>query len=95
MTKDIKNVPFFDDYQNSIAIQDLGACAGLVSSGYPLLHIDRSQGSKALFLFENADEIHEAIQMYWRDQLHVSALTYFNSLKNSKTRLYSETKYEV
>lgn len=91
----MKNVPFLDDYQNPVAVQDLGACAGLVSSGYPLLHIDRSQGSKAFFLFENADEIHEAIQLYWRDQLQVSALANFNALKNVKTRLYSDTGYEA
>ena len=89
MIKEPSNVLFLDDYTNPFSTYDLGACAGLVSVGYPLLQIDRSKGPKALFLFENSDDVVESAQQYWRGELQVNALAYFNALKNIKNQLYS------
>lgn len=90
MTKEPSYVPFLDDYPNPFSSYDIGMCAGLVSLGYPLLHIDKTQGAKALFLFETSDELIESAQMYWRGELQVDALAYFNALKNIKNQLYSQ-----
>lgn len=89
MIKEPTNVPFLDDYPNPFSSYDLGCICGLVTVGYKLLQIDRTHGVKALFLFENSDEIIESAQMYWRGELRVDALTYFNTLKNIKNQLYS------
>jgi len=43
-----------------------------------------------LFLFENSDEIIESAQQYWRGELQIDALAYFNALKNIKNQLYSQ-----
>jgi hypothetical protein len=90
MTKEPSYVPFLDDYPNPFSSYDIGMCAGLVSVGYSLLQIDKSKGAKALFLFENSDEIIESAQQYWRGELQVDALAYFNALKNIKNQLYSQ-----
>ena len=90
MTKEHSHVPFLEDYPNPFSSYDIGMCAGLVSVGYQLLHIDKSKGAKALFLFENSDEIVESAQQYWRGELQVDALAYFNALKNIKNQLYSQ-----
>jgi len=90
MRRTIKKVPFFDDYAPPFSSYDMGLCAGLVSIGYSLLRIDKSRGAKALFLFENSEEIIEAAQQYWRGELQVDALSYFNALKNVKNQLYSQ-----
>ncbi|PIR03775.1 MAG: hypothetical protein COV59_03825 [Candidatus Magasanikbacteria bacterium CG11_big_fil_rev_8_21_14_0_20_39_34] len=89
MTKEQSYVPILDDYPNPFSSYDIGMCAGLVSLGYQLLHIDRTKGDKALFFFENSDEIVESAQQYWRGELQVDALGYFNALKNIKNQLYS------
>ena len=68
---------------------DMGCCAALVALGYRLLKVDKGQGFKALFLFEWSEELVEAAQQYWSDDLQVSALSYFNALKNVKNRLHS------
>lgn len=90
MTKEPSYVPFLDDHPNPFSSYDIGMCAGLVSLGYPLLHIDKNKGAKALFLFETSDELMESAQMYWRGELQVDALAYFNALKNIKNQLYSQ-----
>ncbi len=82
-------VPFLEDYPNPFTSFDLGLCAGLMSLGYILVHIDKTKGKKALFMFENSNEIVESAQMYWRGELQVDALTYFNAMKAIKNQLYS------
>lgn len=89
MTKEPTVVPYLDDLQNPFSTYDLGAAAGLVCSGHALTCVDKNHGPKALFLFENSDEIIEAAQTYWRGEMRVDALTYFNTLKNIKNQLYS------
>ncbi len=90
MTKEPLYVSFLDDYPNPFSSYDIGMCAGLVSIGYTLLRVDKTHGAKALFLFENSDETIESAQMYWRGELQVDALAYFNALKNIKNQLYSQ-----
>ena len=90
MKKEPIYVPILNDYPTPFSTYDLGASAGLVSTGYSLIHIDKTKGLKALFLFENSDDVIEAAQMYWRGELQVDALAYFNALKNIKNRLYSQ-----
>lgn len=90
MSKELSYVPFLNDCASPFSTYDLGACAGLISAGYTLLQIDKTKGVKALFLFENSDEIIESAQQYWRGELQVDALTYFNALKNIKNQLYSQ-----
>ncbi len=89
MTKEPLNVPILDDQPSLFSTYDLGAAASLVCTGYTLQIIDKTHGTKALFLFENSEEIIESAQMYWRGELRVDALAYFNTLKNIKNQLYS------
>lgn len=89
MTKELSYVPTLENCPNPFSSFDIGMTAGLVSAGYSLLYIDKSKGSKALFLFENDEDIIESAQMYWRGELQVDALAYFNALKNIKNQLYS------
>lgn len=89
-SKKIRYIPFTEDTQRVFSTYDLGCSAGLISMGYKLLGIDWLTGEpKALFLFEENDELEESAQQYWKDELQVSALSYFNALKNLKNQLYS------
>jgi hypothetical protein len=68
---------------------DLGASAALVALGFSLLEIRKQLTSKSLFVFENSKDLIDVAQNYWRRNLVVDALTYFNSIKALKNQLYS------
>lgn len=76
------NNTFFTTY-------DLGATAALISSGYELMAVDKTNPSKALFVFQREDGIEEIVDSYWADRLEVKARRYFDSLKAVKNKLYS------
>lgn len=90
MKKELTYVPFLEDYPNPFTSYDMGLCACLVTLKYTLLHIDKTQGAKALFIFENSDEIVEDAQKYWRGELQLDPLAYFNEIKVVKNQLYSQ-----
>ena len=90
MIKELSYVPILEDTSNIFSSYDLGCVCSLVALNYKLLRIDKTHGAKALFLFESSDDLVESAQMYWRGELQVNALKYFNALKNTKNRLYSE-----
>jgi len=81
-------VPLYDD-TNFLTTYDLGGCAALISSGYELMAVDKTNPSKALFVFRREDGIEETIDSYWADRLEVKARRYFDSLKAVKNKLYS------
>ncbi len=81
--------PFFEDDIKVFSSYDLGASSALNALGYKIIKIDKEHGSKALFLFESSEELIESAQMYWRGDLQVDALTYFNAIKTIKNQLYS------
>lgn len=69
---------------------DLGLSAALVSTGYSLATIERTNLQKSQFVFRRAEGIDDTIDAYWADRLEVKARAYFDALKMLKNRLYSE-----
>ena len=70
--------------------QDMGLAVGLVSKGYKLLELESNGYSKRVtFRFQQETSIDQAAQDYWSGRMHVDAKTYWNEMKNLKTRLYS------
>lgn len=69
---------------------DLSLASALISLGYPIEAIERNNPSeRATFLIKRDDELDNLIQLYFTGQLRVEPLSYFNNLKNLKTRLYN------
>lgn len=68
---------------------DLGLAAALISVGFQLLDLNKSNPRKVQFLFKASNELQEAIEDYWSDNLKVNARTYFENLKMLKNRIYS------
>jgi len=75
---------------NQFATFDLGCSAALVSAGFALVKVDKSNPRKAQFVFTDTGSIAETIEQYWSDQLTVNARTYFDNIKMLKNRLYSQ-----
>ncbi|MFH1792135.1 MAG: DUF5659 domain-containing protein [Patescibacteria group bacterium] len=64
--------------------------ATLLSLFYPLWTIDKSNPQKSEFLFKRESGIDDLIESFWRRELKIEPLTYFNQLKLIKSRLYEE-----
>jgi len=73
-----------DDYYTT---SDLGLVTAL-SIWYPIEVIDRTNPNKVEFLFKKEDGLNETIESFWKRQLKIDALSYFNQLKVVKARLY-------
>ena len=74
---------------NQYSTSDL-ALATAVSLFYPLEAIDRTNLSKAQFLFIRDENLDQYIEAFWRRELKVEPQAYFNQLKVLKSRLYGE-----
>ena len=67
------------------------SCATAISLFFPLCAIDKSNpNKKAEFLFKREGKLDELIESFWRGELRVDPLKYFNQLKNIKSRLYEK-----
>lgn len=74
---------------NYYSTSDL-ALATAISLWYPIEVIDRANSHKAQFLFKRDEKLNQLIEAYWKNELKVSPLVYFNQLKIIKARLYGE-----
>jgi len=68
---------------------DLGLATALLTLGYTLLELDKTNPKKVQFIFKTEKGIDESISDYWNDELKLPALTLFNNQKNLKNRIYS------
>ena len=68
---------------------DLCLCVALCCSGYQVEAIDKQNPSKAIFLIKRDEQLDELIQLYFTHQLKVEPVSYFNFLKEIKTRIYN------
>ena len=66
------------------------ALATALSLWYPIEAIDKTNPHKAQFLFKRDEKLDQLIEAYWKNELKVSPLVYFNQLKIIKARLYGE-----
>jgi len=73
------------------ATSDLALAAAL-SLHYPIEALDRQNPHKAQFLFKRDENLNQFIESYWKGELKVNPVAYFNQLKTIKTRLYEERK---
>lgn len=67
---------------------DLGLAAALLSLDYKLIRLDKDNPRRVVFVFCNDNGMSVVIEDYWRSELKVSALAYFDSQKRLKARLY-------
>jgi hypothetical protein len=75
--------------ENLYTTSDL-SLASAIALFYPLWAINRSNPVKAEFLFERKEGLDEVIEAFWKNELKVSPLAYFQELKILKSRLYEK-----
>lgn len=69
---------------------DLAASAALLSAGFDLISLDKSNPRKVMFIFREQTGIQKVIEDYWANRLEVKARTFFDNIKMLKNRIYSE-----
>ena len=69
---------------------DLGLATVLVTLGYELFELDKSNPKKVRFMFKREKKIEQVMVNYFSDKIKLPAQTLFNNQKNLKTRIYSE-----
>jgi hypothetical protein len=68
---------------------DLGFAAALEAAGIKLVRIDRSNSRRAVFVFDDSEQLRTYEREYWANELFVSAMMLNETLKRMKARLYS------
>jgi hypothetical protein len=78
------------DYNKMFLTFDLGLATCLVSLGYELWNLDKTNPKKVQFIFKRADGIDMVVNDYWQDDLKINARTLFDNQKMLKNRIYSD-----
>lgn len=68
---------------------DLNLSSVLVTLGYELLELDKSNPKKVMFVFKREKNIEQVMTDYFNDKIKLPAQTLFNNQKNLKNRIYS------
>ena len=75
--------------QNIFQTPDLGCAAGLISAGFTLKDLNRSNPKKIQFYFVHEAGIEEASADYFADRLQVNSRTYFDNVRNLKNLIHA------
>jgi len=78
-----------DNQVNYFSSFDLGVSATLISVGFKLVSLDKTNPRKVLFIFEKKVGIDEKVNDYFSGKLKVSARTLLDNIKMLKNRIYS------
>lgn len=68
---------------------DLGLGTTILTLGFTLDSLDRSNPSRVRFVFKKKGGLDEVVHAYWQKELKVEPLAYFNNIKLMKNRIYS------
>lgn len=74
---------------NPFITYDIGLAASLVTLGYSLLDVDKSNPRKSQFMFNRDEHTEKMVNNYWDDSLTLPARSLIDNLKMLKNRLYS------
>lgn len=69
---------------------DLALSSALLALDFIMCDLDFSDPKKATFVFVEDQELREAVRNYWDNKLMVNPRTYFNTLKDLKSRIYTQ-----
>jgi signal transduction protein with GAF and PtsI domain len=88
-TEELEYIPVYDDSPEFWTTHDLGCASALVSLGYKLITLEKSNIKKVQFIFLRTDEIENTVAAYWANQLKINPQSFFNSIKMIKNQIYS------
>lgn len=88
--EELQYIPTYDDPDTYWATFDLGCSSALISAGFELVSLEKSNPRKVQFIFRREVGIEKVVDDYWADRLEVKARAFFDNVKMLKNRIYSE-----
>lgn len=77
------------NYYDQYSANDLALVAVLVYLGFAVERLEKDARGKATFFFYRNPKLDQAIQDYWSGDISVEPRSYFDAIKQIKTRIYS------
>lgn len=74
---------------NTFKTSDFQLSCCLVSIGFKLDCLDRSNPKRIEFCFEQTDSLNQVVQSFWKNELTLSPIDLFNAQKFLKSQIYS------
>ncbi len=71
-------------------MSDINIATALLTSGIPLIGINRHDPQHCLFLFEDSKKVRQIVEDYWARSLSFEPQALLGILKSLKGRLYTE-----
>jgi hypothetical protein len=81
--------------KSEVRIKDMYSAAVLRCLKYPLVDLDRSEGNYVLFVFDDSGTTaEEVLRQHWDGRLEVNSRDLIESVRELKTRLHGQGRYE-
>lgn len=88
ITKNLKIIK--NNYQSEPFITaDLSLASSLLTLGYEIWNLDKTNPQKAQFIFQRSSGLDLAVKQYWDGKLRINPRLFFDNQKMLKNRLYS------
>jgi hypothetical protein len=78
-------------YQNKREVfrtADLAITAALSVSGFVVDEVEKVSPTRSVFIFIDSAELQEAVNKFWRGEMLIEPMAFFNQLKLLKARIY-------
>jgi len=69
---------------------DLNLASTLLTLGYKLIELDKTNIKKVRFIFKHTKGIEQSATDFWDDKITLSAKTLFANQKTCKNRIYTD-----
>lgn len=73
---------------NTFRTADLSLAAALCVSGFVAKEVDAVSPRRSVFVYDAGEALQEAVNRYWRGEMRVEPMSYFQQLKILKARIY-------
>ncbi len=89
----VRSFMYMRNPQNLYETSDLPLASTLLCLGHKVWATDKADAQRVSFLFERKNGLDGLLESYWRHELLVEPVAFFNALKEAKTRIrnYGET----
>jgi hypothetical protein len=77
------------DDSDKFITYDIGLAAAVVTLGYDLWDVDKTNQKRSKFIFRRDEHIDKMVQEYWDNKLLLPARSLLDNQKMLKNRLYS------
>ncbi len=71
-------------------LTDLGCASSLVTEGFNLIRLNRTNPKRVRFIFQKEKNIEKVAEDYWSDNLRQNSRSFWDNIKTLKNRLYSD-----